>query len=223
MLMCEGCAATTPELPPSAFQATQPACDPTDAELTADEALAAAAHGDGMDAAGYAGAVEDYLHQPYLTRRTWSVEEHEGSEEQNAPWARVAFRWLMSGMARGCVHNALSNSFKDAAVAVQVRPTLLSSYAPDDDSLFSLGVASTYYDIPGRAPRCTFAARSLDAAHWHAPSLNRARGRTMGERAAQGPRIRPRTTTGHGFRKSCAGKMAPLERDRRAGSRARAR
>ena len=103
VLMCEGCAATTPELPPSAFQATQPACDPTDAELTADEALAAAAHGDGMDAAGSAGAVEDYLHQPYLTRRTWSVEEHEGSEQQNAPWARVALRWLMSGMARGGV------------------------------------------------------------------------------------------------------------------------
>ena len=81
VLMCEACAATTPELPPSAFHAAGPVYE--DRELTADEVLCAASEADGdvdgADAAmddrdrGYAGPVEDYMHQPYLTRRAWSV------------------------------------------------------------------------------------------------------------------------------------------------------
>nr|KAJ3420355.1 hypothetical protein HK105_005779 [Polyrhizophydium stewartii] len=36
---------------------------------------------------------------------------------------------------------------------MQIRPKLLTSYGPQDDQLFSLFYDTTYYDIPGRAPR----------------------------------------------------------------------
>ena len=47
-----------------------------------------------------------------------------------------------------------SHKFGETAETVQVRPTLLPSYDPDEQDQFSLGIRSTYYDIPGRAPRC---------------------------------------------------------------------
>lgn len=54
------------------------------------------------------------------------------------------FRWICR-----------SHTFAEAPVAVQARPRLLPSYEPDEENQFSLGIRTSYFDIPGRAPRCT--------------------------------------------------------------------
>ncbi|KAI8929619.1 hypothetical protein BC831DRAFT_275831 [Entophlyctis helioformis] len=42
---------------------------------------------------------------------------------------------------------------EEAMGTAAMTPTFLSTYAPQDDQLFSLFMDSTYYDVPGRAPR----------------------------------------------------------------------
>lgn len=61
----------------------------------------------------YISAVEDYAHQPYLTRGMLSI----------------------------------TKTIDESSV------TFLDSYAPDQSQSYSLDIKSTYYDIPGRAPR----------------------------------------------------------------------
>jgi hypothetical protein len=63
----------------------------------------------------YVGDVDDYMHNPYLTRRCYT----DGRFEETRSNAQY-----------------------------------LDSYGPEEHQMYSLPHDSTYYDIPGRAPRC---------------------------------------------------------------------
>ncbi|KAI9592419.1 hypothetical protein BDF19DRAFT_416323 [Syncephalis fuscata] len=64
---------------------------------------------------GYVGDVDDYMHNPYLTRRCYT----DGRFEETQSNAKY-----------------------------------LESYGPEEHQMYSLPYDSTYFDIPGRAPRC---------------------------------------------------------------------
>jgi hypothetical protein len=63
----------------------------------------------------YVGDVDDYMHNPYLTRRCYT----DGRFEETQSNAKY-----------------------------------LESYGPEEHQMYSLPYDTTYFDIPGRAPRC---------------------------------------------------------------------
>ncbi|RUP51248.1 hypothetical protein BC936DRAFT_149251, partial [Jimgerdemannia flammicorona] len=97
VLMCEGC-----------FERTSLDLAQSDEPKKAPLVL------DANSADKYAASIEDYTHQPYLTRTS-------------------------------CSANKFDDTRSDALY--------LTSYEPGDHQLFSLAFDSSYFDIPGRAPR----------------------------------------------------------------------